>query len=377
LVGVPLTAVPFALYPLLPMFGTDPETGRQAFAYLLGRAPSMTLALCTVVLRSYLQAHQRGQPVLTSVVVANILNFLLDYLLLFGDEGLHRLGMPALGLGSGYGLLGIGLASTIATLGQAAALLAALERGALRSPRLKLGELLRIFGMGLPLAWQRLAEVGVLVLLGLIAGRFGAEMQSGHFVSMQVIATTFTVALGMSHASATRVGRSIGFGSVPHARRAAWVGLGLVTVLMSAFGLSMALMAETILSLLTQQPLVIATGITLLHIAALFQIADGIQVVAAGILRGAGDTRTPFWATAISHWFIGLPIGLLLAFPLGLGPAGLWWGMTIAFSVASLILTIAFVSRLRAEHGSRLFRSESSSVEHPWGSSRLVKQPLD
>jgi MATE family multidrug resistance protein len=159
---------------------------------------------------------------------------------------------------------------------------------------------------------------------------------------MGMASYTYMGVLGISSATAVRVGRAIGARDEHGPRRAWIVGEGLVVVYMGACGMAFLLLGEPIARIFTPDRGVVAVAVGLLRIAAAFQIFDGIQGVAGGALRGAADTRFASWANIACHWCIGLPLALLLAFALGEGAAGLWWGMLAGLLVVAGVLSARF-----------------------------------
>jgi MATE family multidrug resistance protein len=147
-------------------------------------------------------------------------------------------------------------------------------------------------------------------------------------------------ALGVSGATAVRVGHAVGAGTSP--RRAGVLGISLGAAVMIAGAFVFAVFPGLLVSAFTSDARVIAIGTDLVRIAALFQLFDGVQAVATGALRGAGDVRFPFVANVVAHWFVGFPVALLLGFLLHLGAPGLWWGLTSGLVVISVALATRF-----------------------------------
>ena len=154
-------------------------------------------------------------------------------------------------------------------------------------------------------------------------------------------ATTFMFPLGLSSAAAVRVGRFIGAGEPAHARFAGWICIGLSILVMAFFAVGYLLMPRRLLMFFTSDPAVVETGLGILFLVALFQIADGIQVSATGALRGTGNTRAAFIANLIGHFPIGLALGVSLCFWLRFGVAGMWVGL--AAGLASVATMLIFV----------------------------------
>jgi MATE family multidrug resistance protein len=182
-------------------------------------------------------------------------------------------------------------------------------------------------------------EVGFFSLAGFLAARLGPVAIAAHQLALSIASLTFTVALGIGNAGSVRVGRFVGAGDRLGARRAGLTALGAAAGFMSVCALAFLAAPWAITRLLTDDPAVAALAVPLLRVAALFQIADGVQGAGAGVLRGAGETRFTFVANVVGHWGLGLPALLLLVFAAGLGVVGLWWAFVIGlFAVAAALL---------------------------------------
>jgi MATE family multidrug resistance protein len=350
----------------LPSLGVEPELATAARIYLDGRLLSL-LPFCLIsVLRSYLQAAGRNGTILNSTIAMNLFNLVADWLLLFGDPGLVRLGLPACGLPA-MGVFGLGVASSLATLLQAAMLGFSVWRmhrrrppvpatgaaapvlapvGGLMGPRWV--DLRRLFDLGLPAGLHILAEAGTFSLIALLAGRVGTMAAAAHQCAIMLVSGTFGACLGVGAAATVRVGHAIGRGDNPGVRLAGVVSLSLGGGLMVVASLLMLLCPQALMRLMTDRPAVIESGSTLLQIASLFQVVDGLQAVLAGALRGAGITRYTFLVNLVSHWGIGMPLAFTLAFYLQQGVRGLWWGLTLGLCLVCLALWRRFSQLLRA-----------------------------
>jgi multidrug resistance protein, MATE family len=201
----------------------------------------------------------------------------------------------------------------------------------------------KLLRIGIPIGMQVLTEVGVFSVVSLLAGRLGARTSSAHQIALGLSSLAYMGVLGMSAATAVRVGRAVGAREEGGPRRAGVVGLGLASLYMASTSLVFLLCAGPLARLFTPDAAVVASAVTLVHIAAAFQIADGLQGVAGGALRGAADTRFASWANVACHWGIGLPLAIVLAFVLGWGATGLWWGLTAGLVVVAGVLVRRFV----------------------------------
>jgi MATE family multidrug resistance protein len=343
LVWPPAIVVAFLLtFALVPM-RVDAAVVDRVRLYLAGQAPGFAAMLAYFSTKTFLQAHHRTSPALAGSVVANIVNLPVVNVLVRGDAALHTVGLPPLGLPA-LGALGAGVAFSVGCF----VLLAfvAYDVRALRpatpAPPIPLTTSYRL---GMPVGLQMLAEVGVFSLVALLTGTLGADVASAHNIALGMASLTFMGAVGVSGATSVVVGRAIGAGRSP--RRPGALGIALGAAIMSLGAVAFATAPRPIARAFTDDETVVAIAVDLLRIAAIFQVFDGVQAVAAGALRGAGDMRFPFIANVIAHWLVGFPAAMILGFVLHGGARGLWWGLTVGliFVSAMLAARFAFITR--------------------------------
>jgi MATE family multidrug resistance protein len=169
---------------------------------------------------------------------------------------------------------------------------------------------------------------------------------ASHQIALNMAGVAFMIPLGMGSAGAVRVGHAVGAGDRARAAAAGWTAILLGTGFMVASGLAFVVMPEELIRLFSQDPNVLRVGTSLLLLAAVFQLFDGIQGVITGTLRGLGDTRTPMIANLGAHWLLGLPIGYTLCFLLDWGVYGLWVGLTLGLIVVAVVLLWAWMKRI-------------------------------
>ena len=336
--GLPATLLIRAIGERLADFGIDPDVAAVAPAYVRAVAWSALPLLLYTTCRRYLQGVSRVRPVMVALVSANVVNALGNWILIYG-----HLGAPALGVaGAGWAT---SLASWYLALFLAGAVLlhdreerGGLTRAPLRIARRQVGLLLRL---GLPAAGQLLLEMGVFAAATALVGRLDATSLAAHQIALTTASVTFMVPLGVSSAGAVRVGQALGRGDLAEAQRAGWAALALGAGFMILAGAVLVAAPRSIARLYTADAAVIAAGASLLVVAAAFQLFDGLQVVATGVLRGAGDTRTPFAWNLLGHWLLGLPLGTYLCFARDLGAVGLWIGLLAGLgSIGSALLLV-------------------------------------
>ncbi len=319
------------LVPWLPSWGLAPEVVTPAATYLSILNWGTPPLLLYFVIRRYLQAMNVVRAVTVTLIAANVLNLVGNWVLIGGHWGL-----PALGVAGSAWATNISRLAMFLTL-LVVAVVHSLKAGTglLRVP---LGPnwawIGRLLVLGAPIAAQFGLEVGVFGAAALLAGRLGPTALAAHEVVLNVASVTFMVPLGISSAGSVRVGQAIGRGDPLGAARAGWVALGIGACFMMLAGLTFLLIPRSILSVFTDEAQVIRIALPLLGIAAMFQLFDGLQVVAGGALRGTGETQVPMYVNLASHWTIGLPIGFVLGFPLGWGVFGLWIGLALGLICA-------------------------------------------
>lgn len=327
---------------LIAWIGVDPPVYEQAAGYLDALSWSLAPILLFNALRRYIQAVGAVKVVMLVMISANLVNAAAAWVLVFG-----HLGFPALGArGAGWATL----AARLYMLAGAAAFTwyrVRQTRGArpLDRPWFDTKLQAELIGLGLPAALQLTLEVGVFSLATALAGRLGPVVLAAHHIVLSIAGLTFMLPLGLSSASAVRVGHHLGSDQRAAAAHSGWTALIIGIAIMSCTGMIFWLAPRPLLSVFTNVPEVIATGSSLLLIAAVFQIFDGIQVVGTGILRGTGETRIPMVANLIGHWLIGLPTGYWLCFVAGWGVTGIWVGLSIGLIVVALALVVAWQRR--------------------------------
>ncbi len=339
--GVALTAVAIALPWAIDAAGVHPAIAAEARVFTLVRIVGILPFLATGALRAFLQAHGRTRPLVMAVIVGNVVNALLDWILIFGDRGLADLGLPAIGLPA-LGAIGAGAATTAVTIAMMIYYLRAARPlvRALGGPIDQPDASAAIVRLGAPIGLQLFAEVAAFALAAVLAGRLGPTPAAAHQIALQLSSVSFSLALGVGAAAAIRVGMAVGAGDRAWARRAAVTALGLGVAVMATSATLFVLAPGPLARLFGDRGEVTATAIVLLQIAAVFQLSDGAQAVAAGALRGAGDTRAAFVANLLGHYAIGFPIAMIAAFVLDRGAPGLWWGLTAGLTGTAVALCV-------------------------------------
>jgi len=320
-----------------------PVAAGYAKGLILGVFPFYAFA----VLRQSLQAMGRIRPIVLTVLAANVLNVLLNYMLIFGRFGVPRLGA----VGSAWG-------TSISRWFMVVALLAlawSLLRPALRPFRrdaLATVPLIRFLRIGAPIGAQQWLEFGVFGAAGLLMGLMGTVAVASHQVALQLAALTFMIPVGVAQATGVIVGQAVGRGDPEGARRAVGAGLATATAFMAVTAVMFLTLPGPLARIFSSDPTVVAAAAVLLPIAGVFQVFDGLQVAGAGALRGVGDTRVPMILNLVGFWLIGLPACIGLGFFTDMGPRGVWWGLALGIGVVGVLLMF----RIRRHFGRDLRR---------------------
>ena len=335
--------VPLLFAPrLLPLLHVKPDLIEPATAFLLVRTTGLAPLLLFFVLRSYLQAQHITRPMIVSMLVCNIVNFLGDLLFVFGGAQLPAWTGPLRNIPP-LGAAGAAIVTVMASFVQLAIVAAAVRRIRVKaSPRFNGADVLQAVRIGLPIGTQICAEIGIFALVGLLAGSLGTYDLAAHQLVLGLASFTYSFALGFAAAGAARVGLAVGARDQHRTRAAGFAAIGGGALVMAIGAIAFAAFPRAIARMFTNQSDVIATAIPLFLVAAVFQLSDGIQTVASGALRGAGDTRFSFLSNLFGHWLLGLPIALFLGFSRGMGIVGLWWGLCVGLTAVAILLFARF-----------------------------------
>jgi multidrug resistance protein, MATE family len=341
LLAVPFVAALTNLQPILRALGYNALLANEIGRYLRALAWGAPAFLGFAVLRSLLAALSHTRSVMAVLVACVAGNAALNWLLIWG-----HLGMPALGMaGSGYAsainqwLMLAGLALCIRLMPRFAAL--RIWRNMFAAHWTQMASILRL---GLPIGVLRGIETSLFAVTGILMGLLGTAALGAHQLVINVASISFMVPLGLSQAATVRVAHALGAGRADAARRAGFAAIALGSGFMAACALLLLAFPQAIIAayLDISDPVnrkTVEIARQLIAIAALFQVFDGIQVIAAGALRGYKDTTIPLLLATCGYWCVGFAGGWLFAFRLGFGPVGLWWGLALGLAVVAFLLT--------------------------------------
>ena len=328
--------------PLLLLMGQDPVLADMAHTYLRIAGWGLLPALVLMTLKSYLAALERTAVVMWVTVGAAGVNALANYVLIFGSFGAPEMGIEGAAIAS----LVTQIVSVGVVLGYAQAVL---PQHALfqRFWRPDAEILAKVFRLGVPIGITSLAETGLFVAVSLMMGWLGTIALAAHGIVMQLATAAFMLHLGISNAVTVRAAQAYARKDSVFLLRAGIAGLQ-VSVAISVVTVAVFLAAPEPLLLAFMDPdepkrdAILVVGVSLVAMAALFQLFDGAQVVALGLLRGVQDTQVPMIMAAVAYWGIGLPAAYLLGFLFDFGAIGVWSGLVLGLLIAALLLLARF-----------------------------------
>lgn len=339
-----VVAMPVLLYSeqILLTLGQKPEVAGPASAYLKLAGWGLFPALLVMVFKSYLAALERTQIVLWITILAAVVNGLVNYALIFGNWGAPELGIA----GAAYASIATQTVSLLAVAAYALWVLP--EHEILKNFHRPDWEMFaRVFKLGMPIGLTNLSEVSLFAASAMMMGWLGTIPLAAHGVAMTLAGLTFMVHLGLSNAATIRAGNAYGRGDRAHMALGAQVVIAM-SLLMAFIGIAaFLLLPDPLISLFLDpqepnKPEILIVGAGLLAMAALFQLADGMQVIALGLLRGVQDTNWPMVIAALSYWAIGVPASYLFGFSFGWGGVGVWSGLVLGLCFAGVFLMLRF-----------------------------------
>lgn len=342
--------IPLLLWsePIFLAMGQTPDLAADAATYLRILSIGMIPSLLVMVLKNYLAALEHTQVVLWTTVAAAVLNAGGNHVLIFGNFGAPELGLQ-----------GAAIASVTMQCANLAMLVAfarwRLPQHALfqRLWRPDLGAFGRVFRLGWPIGLTNLAESGLFSASAILVGWLGKLPLAAHGAALQLAAVGFVMHLGLSQAATVRVGQALAAKDTAAMRTCAGTALA-ISIALSLFVSALFLaLPEPFLSIFLDpdepnRGAILAIGASLLAVAALFQMMDGAQVIALGLLRGIEDTRGPMIIAAFSYWAVGIPVSLVLGFGVGWAGVGVWLGLVAGLGMAAALLLWRFWHRIGA-----------------------------
>ncbi|HDZ81798.1 MAG TPA: MATE family efflux transporter [Roseobacter sp.] len=342
--GFAVLALPLFIWSrsIMGLMGQEPELAEMVRQYLMIAGWGIIPALLVMVLKSYLAALERTQVVFWITIFSAMVNVLANYVFIFGNWGAPELGVRGAAIAS----LTSHSASLLAVV---VYVLKAMPEHQIfvRLWRPDWEMLARVFRLGLPIGVTGLSEVGLFAASAVMMGWLGTIALAAHGIALQLASITFMIHLGISNVATIRAGNALGRRDPAHLVRGAITATTMSLLVAAATIVGFVLWPEPLIDAFMQseepaRDQILAVGVGLLAMAALFQLVDGAQAVALGLLRGVQDTKVPMILAGISYWLVGIPVSYLLGFTMGLNGIGVWLGLVVGLGVAALLLNARF-----------------------------------
>ncbi|MCF7747346.1 MATE family efflux transporter [Sulfitobacter sp. M39] len=342
--GFAVLALPLMIWsrPIMALMGQDQALADMVDGYLFIAAWGIFPALMVMVLKSYLAALERTQVVLWITLLAGVANVLANYAFIFGNWGAPELGVRGAAIAS----------VTSHSVSLVAVVIYVLWKMPQHQMFVRLWRpdwemLARVFRLGLPIGFTGLSEVGLFAASAVMMGWLGTVALAAHGIALQLASITFMVHLGISNVATIRAGNAYGRRDPAHLARGA-ITATVMSALVAVLTIFVFVMwPEPLINLFMQRDepardQILVIGVGLLAMASLFQLVDGAQAVALGILRGVQDTTVPMILAGFSYWIVGMPVSYLLGFVFDLEGVGVWLGLVFGLGVAAILLNARF-----------------------------------
>lgn len=331
-------AIYFASY-LISLMNQPDEVIPLAESYTRILAVSVFPQMIFQTYKQFIEGFSIMRPAMIIAILANIVNAFSNWVFIYGN-----LGSPA------YGLDGAGIATVISRIFMALVMMSYVIKSKhfiqfdvkpiikeFNFPVIK-----KILNLGIPSGFQYFFETGAFVFAIVMVGWIGANEQAAHQIAINLASISFMMAIGISHAGSIRVGNAVGQQNISEIRKAGFIASLMGGSIMMLAGISFVILNRFLPSLYVSDVIVIEIASVLLIIAAFFQIADGVQAVGIGILRGLTDVKGPTLITFVAYWVVGLPSGYLLGFIFNYGVEGIWVGLSLGLFFSATFLTLRF-----------------------------------
>lgn len=329
---------------LIPFLNQAPDVTLLAVSYMQILSASIIPFILFACYRQFLEGLSIPNPPMLIAILANLLNAFFNWIFIYGNLGFNAMGLD----GAGYATTITRWIMTIALLG----FVIKSRKLKIYSPQPHFKDLdntliRKIIGIGFPSGLQYFLEVAAFSFATVMVGWLGKIPLAANQIALNLASISYMIILGISFAGTVRVGEEFGRKNIEGVRRAGFSAIILATSIMFSSGLFFILFRNFIPTLYIGNPEVIVIASSLLIIAALFQISDGLQASGIGILRGITDVKVPLYISFTSYWLLGIPTGYLLGFVFNLGAVGIWLGSFVGLTGLGIFLLFRFNLKTR------------------------------
>lgn len=343
-----LTSLMFGVYFLLPFMGQPEDVLEMARPYYILLGFSYLPFMLFFSFKQFFEGIGNTKMAMHITLTANVVNVIVNYIFIFG-----KLGVPAMGLfGAGIGTLTSRILMPLMFVVYIVWNRKYLEYFTkAKKEKLRSDRIIRLLKIGVPIGFQLIVEVTAFAVGAVMMGWLGETTLAAHQVAIGLASFTYMISLGVSQANTIRVSHQMGVRDYTSMRMAAFASTHLVLGFMSVAALVFILGRHLLPLLFTADPAVVQIAASLLIIAAIFQLFDGLQVVMQSTLRGMADVTVPMFIAFIAYLLVGLPSSYIFAFVAGLGAKGVWYGYVFGLAIAGILFYFRFRKNLKELEG--------------------------
>lgn len=340
IMGFTITLLAYLLAaPVLAFIGIDPGFRDMTVGYVQAIMLGMPAMGIFLVCRFTTEGIGSTRPIMFASLLSLVCNVFGNWVFMYGNLGVPAMGAVGCGLSSAISIwimtIALGLYIVRARRYKPLAIFSVFE--SIRLPAIR-----ELLALGLPIAVTITAESGLFSAVAILTGTIGAEIAAAHQIAINFASTMFMIPLALSSATTVRVGHALGAGDHAGARLRGWIGIGACGVFMLAAATFMLLFRDGVVDLYTNDVSVSEIAISMLLMAAIFQVADGVQIGAAGALRGYKDARVPMVINTFAYWVLAFPLAYLAAVTFRAPPQYIWGGFVVGLAVAASLLTLRY-----------------------------------
>jgi len=328
----------------LEYLNQDPKVAQLTSSYLEILGFSILPFMVFQTFRQFVEGFSDTKPPMYVAIFANLINFFVNWLLIFGNWGFPELGLN----GAGFATLSTRIFMAAVMMLYALKSKKYLQYdSSLRFKTVDFKVMKKIINIGFPSGIIYCFEVGAFTFAAVMVGWLGSKSLAAHQIALNLASISYMVVLGISSAATIRVGNALGRKDYPNVKRAGFSAIFLGAGFMSLTGLTFIIFHKFLPTLYIEDVSVINLASSLIIIAALFQLSDGIQAVGIGVLKGLTDVKLPMFITLLAYWIIALPVGYLLAFKMNYDIIGIWIGLFLGLTIAATLFVVRFKLKLK------------------------------
>ncbi|NLR90851.1 MATE family efflux transporter [Flammeovirga agarivorans] len=341
-----ILSVLLGLTTMMDFMGQPPEVVQVARPYLLINTFSLIPMMVFFTAKQFAEGVKYTKAAMYFTLIANIVNVVINYILIYGNFGAPEMGLLGAGIGTFVSRLVIGIGMMMYVFRNKSF---QLFLSGFAEAKVKSSKLIEQLKMSLPIGLQSLMEVGAFGVGSMIIGTVGTNPMAAHQIVMSMISLTFMMVSGVASAVAVRVSNFYGQDDWEEARNAGFTGLVFAMFAMAISAITFASFNHFLPSLYTSDPEVIKFAASMLLFAALFQLSDGAQVIMTGALRGISEVKMPTLICFISYWVVALPMGYILTTSTDWSFLGVWIGLTSGLTLSAGLLFARFTWKTKHE----------------------------